>query len=242
MTKTQTFQQIIHDVKQTLQAARPTDSCPTSDVLLDYVYQAPQEESIDEIATHLKSCEVCQMVLMRMEADQLLWNEMLEQNTEAALSQALGIVGRQEVRSQIRRATKKQITEQSSFISRIKESMVAWASPLWQPIYAGESVTAAAEIEEQSIRFEMDYGEYINLSCHWQDQKDNQAAINLSWQANLLQPSMLWAKFIHPDTSMVITEILLGSKLEGRLRIPEDQLSFNPATDKWAIAIVVEEK
>ncbi len=241
MTKAHTFQQIIHDVKQTLQAARPVSTCPTSDALLDFVYQGIQGQAANEMSTHIESCDACQMMVMRMEADLLLWNETLEQSTETALSQALGVAGRQKVRSQIRQTREKQIAGQSSFLSKIKESMVAWASPLWQPLYAGEAVTAAAA-EEQSTRFEMDYGEYINLRCHWQDEKNNQPSINLSWQANLLQPSKLWARFINPDTSMVITEILLGSKLEGTLRIPGSELSFNPAVDKWAIAIVVEEE
>ena len=118
--------------------------------------------------------------------------------------------------------------------------MVAWVTPLWQPLYAGEAVTAA-EIEEQSTRFEMDFGEYINLSCHWQDEKGGQACIDLSWQANLLQPSNIWARFINPENSSVLTEIFLGTELEGKLRILSSELSFNPATDKWAIAIIVEE-
>lgn len=87
----------------------------------------------------------------------------------------------------------------------------------------------------------MDFGEYITLNCHWQDEKTGQPSIDLSWQANLLQPSNLWARFIDPDSGTLLAEILLGSELEGRLRIINRDLSFNPATDKWAIAVIVEE-
>jgi hypothetical protein len=240
MSKKHAFQQIIQDAKQVFKVTRPGPGCPTSDVLIDYVYQELAQEETDNITTHLDDCEACKMVLMRIEADQLLWNKSLEEKPEATLSQALGSVGRQEVRLMMRRAAGKQAGEHPAFASKIKESMIAWISPIWQPLYAGEAVTAA-DLEEQDTSFEMDYGEYINLSCHWQDEKDDQPRIELSWQANLFQPSRLWARFINPDTSTVITEILLGSALEGRISIPGNQLTFNPTVDKWAIAIIVED-
>jgi hypothetical protein len=176
------------------------------------------------------------MMVRRLEADQVLWNEMLDREPGMALVHALGSAGRKEVKSLVSRTVRKQ----SAFISKIKETIVVWTSPLWQPLYAGEVVTAA-DIPEQTMRFEMDYGEYINLSCHWQDEKDTQPCINLSWQANLLKPSNLWARFITPGTGAVLTEIFLGYELEGSLRIIGSDLTFNPTTDKWAVAIIVEE-
>lgn len=236
MNKEHTFQQILHDAKLAFMAARPGIDCPAGDVLIDYACHDLSAQETDHITTHLHSCESCRMVARRLEADQVLWNDMLDREPGTALAQALGRAGRKEVKSLVRRA----VGKQSALVSKIKEAMVAWASPLWQPLYAGEAVTAA-DIAEQTIRFDMDYGEYITLRCHWQDEKGGQPSIDLSWQANLLQPSNLWARFIDPDSSTLLTEILLGSELEGSVRITSSDLSFNPATDKWAIAVIVEE-
>ena len=118
--------------------------------------------------------------------------------------------------------------------------MIAWISPLWQPMYAGQPLTAA-DMEEQSICFEMDYGEYIQLKCHWQDEKDCQPGIDLAWQANLLQPSNIWVRFVDPDSQQVLAEILLGTELEGRLHVQGKELAFHPLRDKWGVVAVAEE-
>ena len=236
MNKEQIFQKILYDAKQAVNTVRPGVDCPAGDVLVDYVCKDLSAEKNSHITSHLHSCDSCRMMVLRLEADQVLWNEMLEGEPGMALAHALGSAGRKEVKSLVSRTVKKQ----SAFISKIKETIVTWTSPLWQPLYAGEAVTAA-DIPEQTIRFDMDYGEYINLSCHWQDEKDTQPCIDLSWQANLLQPSCLWARFVDPDSSTILKEILLGSELEGRVRIIGSDLNFNPTTDKWAIAIIVKE-
>ncbi len=236
MKAEQTFKQILADAGQAFRNARPGPDCPSVETLAIYADRELTKKEAKKIAAHVTGCEVCQMVVMRLESDQYLWNAMLEHDQETAFAHALGKKGQKVVHELI----KKTAAKQPAFVSKIKEAMVAWASPLWQPLYAGEAVTAA-DIEPQSIRFEMDYGEYINLSCYWQEEKEGQPYVDLSWQANLLQPSKLWARFIDPDSSNILTEILLGSDLEGKIRISSNELSFNPTADKWAIAIVVEE-
>lgn len=236
-----TFKQILSGARQVFRDARPGVDCPDLEILTGYGYGNLSAEKTERISAHVAACESCQMVVMRVVADHYFWNETLQHNPEEALFQALGKEGSKTVRNLMRKAAaKRSVSPAQKFASKIEESMVAWASPLWQPMYAGEVVTAA-DAEEQSTRFEMDYGEYINLSCHWQEEKEGQPYIDLAWQANLLQPSTLWARFIDPEDSTVLSEILLGTELEGKKRILSSELSFNPSTEKWAIAIVVAE-
>jgi hypothetical protein len=243
MKEKYTFTNILEDARRTFRNARLGADCPDLNILTEFSSGELIAEKTEQVSSHIAGCETCQMVVMRLEADQYFWNEMLEHDPETALSQALGRSGKKEIAAMIRRAAKNRATKEiSSFVSQIKESMVAWASPLWQPMYAGQAVTAA-DVEVQEKRFEMEYGEYINLSCHWREEKDGQPYIDLSWQANLIQPARLWARFIDPEnSSAVLTEILLGTELEGKRRIMANELNFNPGTDKWAIAIIVEEK
>jgi hypothetical protein len=236
MKEKHTFNQILSSAGEVFRNIRPGSDCPPIDLLTAYTGRELTTQEAKSISVHVVGCKACEMVVLRLETDQYFWNEMLERDQETALAEALGKEGKKVVKELIKQET----ARQPVFISKIKEAMVAWVTPLWQPLYAGEAVTAA-EIEEQSTRFEMDYGEYINLNCHWQDEKDSQACIDLSWQANLLQPSKIWARFIDPEKNIILTEILLGTELEGRLRILSSELSFNPGTDKWAIAIIVEE-
>jgi len=236
MKEKHTFNQILSSAGEVFRNIRPGPDCPSIDLLTAYTGRELTTQEAESMSVHVAGCKACQIVVLRLETDQYFWNEMLEHDQETALAEALGTEGKKVVKELIKQET----ARQPVFISKIKEAMVAWVTPLWQPLYAGEAVTAA-EIEEQSTRFEMDYGEYINLSCHWQDEKNNQSCIDLSWQANLLQPSKIWARFIDPEKNMILTEILLGTELEGRLRILSSELSFNPGTDKWAIAIIVEE-
>ena len=235
------LEQIIRKIRWDYVMTRPGKRCPSSDTLVEYVYGGLSGDDHDHVRMHLSSCEICRMVCYRARTDELLWSNMLESAPDALLSRDLGRSGIREVNNMIRSHERRRTPSLDSFVSRVRENMVAWVSPLWQPLYAGEAVTAA-DLAEQSIGFEMDYGEYINLSCHWHEEKDRPACIELSWQANLLQPSRLWARFIDPENSTILTEILLGKELEGRLCIPGEQLNFNPTADKWAIAIIVEEE
>ena len=236
MVNQDAFAKLLGNVSKLYKNARPGMNCPSIEILAAYTADNLSTDEKNQVAAHLIGCSSCRMVAMRFEADQYLWNQTIEHDPEAALMQALGKRGRKEVSALIRKSR----SPRSGFVSSIKENLVVWASPLWQPLYAGEAVTAA-DVEEQTTTFEMDYGEYINLSCHWRDEKEGQACIDLSWQANLLEPSRLWARFIDPNSSAMLSEILLGSELEGRKSIKMDELDFNPATDKWAIAIIVED-
>ena len=230
------FAEIVNKVRQVYKNARPGIDCPSIEALDDYTAGELAADEKKQVAGHISGCSACRMVAMRFETEHYIWNQAVAHDPEVALLQALGKKGNRIVSKLVH----KNRASRSGFISNIKENLVTWASPMWQPLYAGEAVTAA-DVEEQAKTFEMDYGEYINLSCHWHDEKEGQPCIDLSWQANLLEPSRLWARFINPDTSSILSEILLGSELAGRKSIKMDELDFNPTTDKWAIAIIVEE-
>ncbi len=230
MKPEQDFHQILTNCRQTLRQARPGKSCPSIDELVHYVGNHDKK-----INNHLLKCDRCRALTKRIEADEHLWNMALDNSPNTALSLALGEKGQKLVQ----KLQGKKADKQPCFISQIKEQLVEWVSPLWQPMYAGEAVTAA-NLETQHKKFEMEYGEYINLSCHWKEDKENKPCIKLSWQANLMQASKLWARFVDPDSSRTIATIPLGSELEGKICIFADQLPFNPTSDKWAIAIVIE--
>ena len=87
----------------------------------------------------------------------------------------------------------------------------------------------------------MDYGEYVNLSCFWRGQDNNLTPyIQLTWSANIIKPSHLWARFIDPDTRELLSEFCLGTELEGQRRFELEELGFDPSNAKWAIAVAVE--
>ncbi len=102
-------------------------------------------------------------------------------------------------------------------------------------------MTAAADIPEQSRHFKMEHGEYINISCAWKGKDRTASAIRLSWNANIFTDSNLWAQFIDPETRNILFESCLGTKLEGEQMFSETELGFNPCSQKWAVAVVVEE-
>ena len=235
MKAEQTFKNIIAESRQILRQARAGADCPSLDDLQEYAANQAGQMKNSAIEAHVRRCDNCRAVVSRIAADTFFWDGLLARDPGAALAMALGDRGRKLVRAMI-----KKNSSCADFVSKIKEAMVAWTSPQWQPHFAGVAVTAA-DVEEQSHRFEMEYGEYINLSCHWREEKDGRPYIDLAWQANLMQPAKLWARFIDPDSGNILTEILLGTELEGKQRIMGRELNFNPSADKWAIAIVVEE-
>ena len=212
-------------------------SCISKGLLSDYLNGDLDDTLIQRISNHIATCESCQMAKMKVEADQTEFEMIMEHDPDRGLSSVLGPSGA------IRIAAIKENQRRSQIqkgISRIKESLIEWASPLWEPLLAGQPVTAA-DLTEQSRQFEMDYGEYINISCFWQGHdKESEPHVRLTWRANLISPSNLWVRFVDPETQITHSEFPLGQQLEGEARFDQSGLGFDPAAQKWAVSIVVE--
>ncbi len=200
----------------------------------DCIETADLHDCLDEttippaFAEHLRDCGHCRIQLERLRSRQWLWRTALNNNPDAALARAFGEEG-------MRRLEK---MESGGFVSKIVDSLINFATPLWQPEYAGEAVTAA-DLVEQHNRYESSDGEYVEMSCQWQDEEE--CLLTLQWQANLEQQSRLWARFVSPNGETILSEVLLGTELAGNLQLTGEELQFHPARRQWALSIIVED-
>jgi hypothetical protein len=231
------FNTLIEESRHAFAHAIPLNDCPDDAELADYVYGDMDAVASGQIAIHLESCEACHIRKLKMEADLTEWDMLLENNPDEALRRMLGPEGMIKITPFL----KKSDSKASSAISKIKEALITWVSPLWEPPLTGEMMTAAADIPEQSRHFKMEHGEYINISCAWKGKDRTASAIMLAWNANIFTNSQLWARFIDPETRDILFESCLGTKLEGEKTFSEDETGFNPCSQKWAVAIIVEE-
>jgi hypothetical protein len=189
-----------------------------------------------EFDDHITTCELCHLTKLMVEADQTEFDLSLIRNPDATLGRMIRPDGAKRLASLFHQKGKERVREG---VTKIKEALVAWASPVWVPLLAGQTVTAA-DYPEQSQQFEMDYGEYINISCFWQGHDRGVAPyVRLAWRANLISPGSLWVRFVNPDSQTIYVELPLGETLEGEARFDQEELGFDPATDKWAVSIVV---
>ncbi len=125
-------------------------------------------------------------------------------------------------------------------LARAAQAVIAWMSPCWQPQWAGQPV-GAGDIPTQAHTFALEDGR-IEMSCTWHPQSEaNPAYLDLTWNADTLMDGELWCRFVQPDTQMVLTELLLGESREGGHYLTHQTLGFNPAEEKWTIALLVKE-
>jgi hypothetical protein len=117
------------------------------------------------------------------------------------------------------------------------EQFRSWLSPLWQPLFAGEVVTAA-DVPPQEQTFYLEDGD-IHLTCEWRTAYQQQpATLRLVWQANLSRPGELWVRFTPPDDPTVLrAEICLGTSLAGEETFTAQGLGFDPTREPWALML-----
>ncbi|QTA80319.1 Uncharacterized protein dnl_26180 [Desulfonema limicola] len=227
------FEDILDDAKSVYNTLKKGENCPLDEILLDYVYGEVSETEFYEVKEHIKSCERCRVEVFKMETERTQWELALDTDPDKALADLLGSLGLKKIKT-----TGCKAPEIVSGISKIRDAVITWISPLWEPVWAGQAVTAA-DIPEQGKNFEMDQGEYINISCYWQGKEGNmQSYIRLSWNANIMTYSNLWARFINPDTNEILFESCLGTDLEGAVVFYNDELGFDPSSQRWAISII----
>jgi hypothetical protein len=208
--------------------------CPVNELLPEYLHKVLTDKDYERVSGHIHECEQCRIELLKLEADQIEWEQRLRIDPDKALAEALGPKG-------IRIAsTHCQIhsSPSPSPISKIKEALIKWISPMWEPMWAGEPVTAA-DIPEQSESFESDEGR-LDISCSWEGQYHNDPAyIRLKWKAYLSHESRMWVRFIDPKTQEILYEVCLGKDTEGQEDFTGDDLGFDPSNRKWAISFIL---
>jgi hypothetical protein len=121
----------------------------------------------------------------------------------------------------------------------LRDRLVRWLSPPWQPPWAGEVVTAA-DVSAQEHVFSLDDGE-IQVTCGWRAAYGNlPATLRVAWQAHLSIPGDFWVRFTHPDDpTRPPVELRLGNTLAGEEEFTAETLGFDPTRDPWALAILL---
>ena len=115
------------------------------------------------------------------------------------------------------------------------------ADKYWEPRYAGQLATSA-DIPPQDHAFVLQDGQ-IDVFCSWEGAtQDAPALIRLSWIAHLAAPGEILVRFVEPETNRIRHEDSLGSNLDGERSFTQAQIGFDPAQERWALALVVREE
>ena len=122
----------------------------------------------------------------------------------------------------------------------LPERLVQWLAAFWEPLWAGQPVTAA-EIPPQTQTFTAEQG-HIRLTCSWKaEYRAEPAYIHVVWQMQMCRASELWLRFMEPETQALRYETCLGAAQAGEERIARADLGFDPSCDRWAIALGLRE-
>ncbi len=125
-------------------------------------------------------------------------------------------------------------------IQHLGITLIKWASPIWQPQWAGQAVSAG-DIPPQDHTFPIPHG-FIDIRCAWQPEHESiPAYIELSWKVNGMMEGELWCQFIQEETQIVFSEIQLGTETEGGIYQTTDDLAFDPSTEEWAISVLIKD-
>ncbi len=226
------FQQAIKEIAEQYTTESENNGCPSRAQLYQTLDDHDNSEN-SKITAHIRNCTRCRLQIMCLDDREWLATRFIEQQPDKALESMLGETGRQTVSALIRE--REDVTKT---LTAIREEAVAFISSLWQPMFAGEAVTAA-DLAPQSHRFDMEFGEYVSVNCSWQ-KEDQDTWLELGWEANIFQKSLLRVQFVNPESKAVLADIPLGTDLCGQKRLASSDLSFHPANDKWAVVVVVE--
>lgn len=121
----------------------------------------------------------------------------------------------------------------------LRDRLVRWLSPPWQPAWAGAMVTAA-DVATQEHVFALDDGD-IQVTCGWRAAYGHlPATLRVTWQAHLTLPGDFWVRFTHPtDPTRPPVEVRLGNTVAGEEEFTAETLGFDPTREPWALAILV---
>jgi hypothetical protein len=121
----------------------------------------------------------------------------------------------------------------------LRDRLVRWLSPPWQPAWAGAMVTAA-DVAAQEHVFTLDDGD-IQVTCGWRAAYGHlPATLRVTWQAHMTLPGDFWVRFTHPtDPTRPPVELRLGNTVAGEEEFTAETLGFDPTREPWALAILV---
>lgn len=121
----------------------------------------------------------------------------------------------------------------------LRDRLVRWLSPPWQPAWAGEMVTAA-DVAAQEHVFALDDGD-IQVTCGWRAAyRHLPATLRVTWQAHMTLPGDFWVRFTHPtDPTRPSVEVRLGNTVAGEEEFTAETLGFDPTREPWALAILL---
>ncbi len=211
--------------------------CPSDEFLVDHVYNELSKDEHGKISEHAEQCEHCRVKALKIEADRIAWGCLFDADPDKALLDALGDSGAELLRVEDAHAKK---VKGTPLISRIKDEIIQWISSSWEPLWAGEPVTAM-DIPPREKSFILDDGE-IHVTCSWEGEFRNEPAyIRLEWKAFLSTESLLWVRFSDPDTREWLHEACLGEEPAGVEDFTSDELNFDPSTRRWEISLVLSE-
>jgi len=237
MKKAINFQSLLADARQVFQNPKFSPDCPDGEEIVDYVYGDLSGPAILKVSKHIFKCESCRLLALKIETDRTELELMIEQSPKTFVETIMGPLVEKDSMGKMSHDLKKGFQS----LSRIKDTLISWISPAWEPQFAGQVVTAA-DIVEQTRQFEMDCGEYVTISCNWKGKERSQEAhLNLSWKANFHTPRNIWIRFLDPESNSTLSELNLGKHLEGYRQIPIQELNFDPTERRWAISVITED-
>lgn len=111
---------------------------------------------------------------------------------------------------------------------------------VWTPYLAGQTQLAtAADIPEQKHTFDLKDGK-AEIKCHWKQSRGTKPAfIHISWTASISTDQEMRLLFINPETDPpeIRYEVSLRTIRIGETTFTADELGFDPATERWGIAV-----
>lgn len=223
------------DFRQLRESASKTPH-PSGEKLYDYALGWLNDSEAAQIREHIASCGDCAHEVLSI----LRIEEELEQDS---LEWADSVPTSSQERKIAFAASQERKVAFASLLTSKKRSiignLVRWVSPLWEPQWAGQLVTAT-DIPKQAHSFTSKDGD-INISCYWKGQYHDQPAyIQIAWKANLTMESKIWIRFTDPTTQATRSEVCLGTSLVGEETFTSDDLGFDPSSEKWAISVVLQ--
>ncbi|PID58868.1 hypothetical protein CSB45_02390 [candidate division KSB3 bacterium] len=131
-------------------------------------------------------------------------------------------------------AIRKKLTHTA--LTNRKGQLLYWLSPVWEPQWAGQAVTAQ-DIPIQQYSFPLEDGA-IDISCAWGDAFQSRPAfLTFSWKAHISEQRDFWLRLINPETQEIRYEDCVGNSLSGEETLTHNELGFNPAQETWALSI-----
>lgn len=197
---------------------------PTDDMLYQYVLEELDAHEMRWVRRHLAFCRRCSEDVLRI------------RDLEARIEESLADWAADPLAPP--QPETDWLADLKAALRTIPGDLVAWASDLWQPQWAGQPVVAA-DIPQQKKTVIVPDGA-IDISCLWRGQYESTPGyIQVGWAADFESEGELWAIFFEPETRITLAEICLGDYFEDVTTLTSDVLGFDPMHQLWALSIIL---